>query len=209
VLLGHDLSYRYDAVVAAPEDIELRRGQAVTLTGANGTGKSTVAMLLAGLRRPASGAALSPTSTVPLHRWRARALARTVGTVFQEPEHQFLATTVADELAVGPLRQQVPAADARRRTGELLDRLHLARYADANPFTLSGGEKRRLSVGAALATSPAVLVLDEPTFGQDARTWAELLNLLGELRDDGCALLAVTHDEQFAQALADRTLVLS
>jgi energy-coupling factor transport system ATP-binding protein len=80
--------------------------------------------------------------------------------------------------------------------------------AKANPFTLSGGEKRRLSVATALATAPAALVLDEPTFGQDAGTWAELLALLGDLRDAGCAVLAVTHDADFAAALGDRQLTL-
>ena len=80
----------------------------------------------------------------------------------------------------------------------------MGHLAGANPFTLSGGEKRRLSVATALATSPDVLVLDEPTFGQDALTWTELLDLCADLRDAGTSVLAVTHDEAFAAALADR-----
>jgi energy-coupling factor transport system ATP-binding protein len=96
----------------------------------------------------------------------------------------------------------------RRRADELLDRLRLAHLAEANPFTLSGGEKRRLSVATALATAPTLLVLDEPTFGQDRRTWAELLHLLAALRDDGRGVCFVTHDRAFATALADRTLAL-
>ena len=75
--------------------------------------------------------------------------------------------------------------------------------ARANPFTLSGGEKRRLSVATMLATSPRILMLDEPTFGQDALTWAELVRLLAELLDQGTSLLAVTHDEDFTAALSD------
>ncbi len=89
------------------------------------------------------------------------------------------------------------------------DRLGLDRLAAANPFTLSGGEKRRLSVATALAAAPSVLVVDEPTFGQDARTWRELVGLLAALRDEGRALLLVTHDEELADALADRRLSLS
>jgi energy-coupling factor transport system ATP-binding protein len=184
-------------------DLGLCAGEAVALTGANGVGKSTCARMLGGLVRPAGGC-LEP----PLHRWRARALAGFVGSVFQEPEHQFLARTVADELELTPLRLGSPRAAARDRRDELLARLHLEHLAEANPFTLSGGEKRRLSVGTALATRPQLLVLDEPTFGQDARTWRELLDLLAGLRDDGAAVLAVTHDEAFADALADRTVVL-
>ena len=91
---------------------------------------------------------------------------------------------------------------------ELMERLHLAHLAAANPFTLSGGEKRRLSVATALATAPALLVLDEPTFGQDRRTWSELLDLLAALRDGGRGVCFVTHDRPFARALADRALTL-
>jgi energy-coupling factor transport system ATP-binding protein len=100
------------------------------------------------------------------------------------------------------------AAEAARRVDELLARLRLDRLASANPYTLSGGEARRLSVATALATAPAVLVLDEPTFGQDRRTWVELVELLAEVRDAGCAVVSVTHDAQFVAALADRTVRL-
>jgi energy-coupling factor transporter ATP-binding protein EcfA2 len=211
VLQATGVTYRYpgsSAPAAPPADVTLYRGEAVALTGANGSGKSTLAMLLAGLRAPTLGTVRAAGRPLPLHRWRARDLAGTVGTVFQEPEHQFLARTVADELDLGPLRRGTPPAEARRRTTALLERLHLDRLAAANPFTLSGGEKRRLSVATALATAPEVLILDEPTFGQDARTWAELLTLLADLRDEGRAVLAVTHDEAFAAALADRHVAL-
>jgi energy-coupling factor transport system ATP-binding protein len=128
--------------------------------------------------------------------------------VFQEPEHQFVAGSVLDELAVGPIQIGLPASEARARAAELLERLHLTHLADANPFTLSGGEKRRLSVATMLASAPQALVLDEPTFGQDLRTWAEILDLLAGLRDTGRAVCVATHDRDFANALADRTLRL-
>jgi energy-coupling factor transport system ATP-binding protein len=87
---------------------------------------------------------------------------------------------------------------------ELLERLRLTKLAAANPHTLSGGEARRLSVATALATAPRLLVLDEPTFGQDRRTWIELVDLLARLRDDGHGIVAVTHDDDLVAALADR-----
>ena len=92
---------------------------------------------------------------------------------------------------------------------ELLDRLRLAHLANANPYTLSGGEQRRLSVATALAAAPRVLVLDEPTFGQDRRTWTELVDLVAAVRDEGRGVVAVTHDTDFVAALADRELVLA
>jgi energy-coupling factor transport system ATP-binding protein len=90
-----------------------------------------------------------------------------------------------------------------------MDALGLSSLAGANPFTLSGGEKRRLSVATAIATAPRVVVCDEPTFGQDALTWAALAELLADLRDGGCALVLVTHDDDLVEAVADARLDLS
>jgi energy-coupling factor transporter ATP-binding protein EcfA2 len=191
-------------------DVTAHGGQVLAVTGANGSGKSTLALVLASLLAPSTGTVrfLAGGPTGPYLKWRPRELVRWVGTVFQEPEHQFVASTVAAELAVGP-RQCGMARDAiERRVAELLDRLGLAALAEANPFTLSGGEKRRLSVATALATEPALLVLDEPTFGQDPRTWAELATLLAEQRDSGRAIVVATHDEDLVSSLADRQLRL-
>jgi len=102
----------------------------------------------------------------------------------------------------------MPASQITDRVDELLQRLRLDHLAAANPFTLSGGEKRRLSVATVLATQPRVLVLDEPTFGQDSRTWTELVALLAGLVDSGSAVVAITHDADFVAALADAELVL-
>lgn len=143
-----------------------------------------------------------------IHRVCQRALVRLVGTVFQDPEHQLVAARVDEELRVGPRAIGLPSDEIERRVRELLERLDLAKLAAANPFTLSGGEKRRLSVGTALATSPGALVLDEPTFGQDRRTFAELLTLLAEFRDSGGAIAFASHDELFVDAFADKRLRL-
>ena len=197
-----------------PTDVGLRASEAVAITGPNGSGKSTLAMLLGGLLRPEPGAVVAGEALAtghgrePLWQWDARRLVGAIGTVFQDPEHQFLATTVAEELVIGPLRTGTGLGEARERAGELLGRLHLAHLADANPFTLSGGEQRRLSVATALATAPSVLVLDEPTYGQDRRTWIELLDLLAGLRDEGRAVCVVSHDLDFVRLLADRVIAL-
>ena len=200
-------------VVADGLDLEVRAGQATTVSGPNGTGKSTLALTVAGLLAPAGGRLSAGDSlagglgTAP-HRWRSRELLERIGTVFQDPEHQFLAGTVHDELAVGPRALGLSRAGQADRVDGLMHRLRLDHLADANPFTLSGGEKRRLSVATVLATRPRLLVLDEPTFGQDSRTWAELVRLLAELLDTGTAVLAVTHDDDFVSALADSRLIL-
>jgi energy-coupling factor transporter ATP-binding protein EcfA2 len=218
LLLADQVSYRYPAATVpalARTDLQVRSAEAIAITGPNGSGKSTLALLLAGLLRPAHGAvvageALAPgKGHEPIWRWPARDLAQRIGTVFQDPEHQFLAATVHDELILGPTQAGLDRPAAGQRAAELLERLHLTHLADANPFTLSGGEKRRLSVATALAGAPSVLVLDEPTFGQDRRTAIELLHLLAALRDAGKAVCFATHDRDFATALADRTLRLN
>ncbi len=217
LVIAERVTFRYpaaetDALESA--DLVARSSEAVAIIGPNGSGKSTLALLLAGLLVPKTGAVRSAEALraghgrEPIAEWPANELVRRIGTVFQDPEHQFLTASVREELLLGPRRAAVPEAVARRRVDELLDRLHLAPLAAANPFTLSGGEKRRLSVATALATAPALLVLDEPTFGQDRRTWTELLHLLAGLRDEGRGVCFVTHDRAFAHALADRTLAL-
>jgi energy-coupling factor transport system ATP-binding protein len=211
VLWAEQVGYRYpgdESFSVGPMDLEIRSSEALAIIGPNGSGKSTLALLLGGLLRPTGGAVRSPEGQ-PLWRLPARRLAESIGSVFQDPEHQFLAGSVRDELMLGPLQADVPRVEATARAAELMERLHLAHLAEANPFTLSGGEKRRLSVATALAAGPRVLILDEPTFGQDRRTAVELLDLLSQQRDEGGAICFVTHDLPFAAALADRTVELA
>ena len=217
LVLAELATFRYPGTVldaVGPVDLAVRSSEALAIVGPNGSGKSTLALMLAGLVSPRTGIVVAGEALAaghghePIARWPARDLARHIGTVFQDPEHQFLTGSVRDELLLGPRRTGLDGAAAARRADELLERLGLQRLAKANPFTLSGGEKRRLSVATALATAPALLVLDEPTFGQDRRTWAELLGLLAAMRDAGRGICFVTHDRAFAHALADRTITL-
>jgi energy-coupling factor transport system ATP-binding protein len=204
------VAFRYPGSVAwalENADLDVRAGEAVALTGPNGSGKSTLALIVAGLLRPGRGTARLGADDA----WRlpARRLVTRVGTVFQDPEHQFVARRVDEELALGPLRAGRSDAEARGIAIALLERLGLAHLAAANPFTLSGGEQRRLSVATALAAAPPLLVLDEPTFGQDRRTYGELLALLAAQRDEGGAVLFATHDRDLVAGLADREVALS
>jgi energy-coupling factor transport system ATP-binding protein len=210
LVVARDVAFRYPGsptVALDGVDLEVRAGEAVALTGANGSGKSTLALLLAGLLRPDRGTVAGADGSA-LARLPAAALVRRVGTVFQDPEHQFVRGRADDELMVGPLRAGATREDARARATELLARLRLASLAAANPFTLSGGEQRRLSVATALATDPPLLVLDEPTFGQDQVTYSLLVALLRSARDAGRGIVFATHDRALVNALADRELRL-
>ncbi len=180
-------------------DLVVRAGEIVALTGPNGAGKSTLLLTLAGLLPRAAGE-ISAIGAGDPAVWSSTELAARFGVVFQNPEHQFVAATVRDELAVG----------SRNSAGveHVLDRLELRHLAGVSPFALSGGEQRRLSVATALVAEPTVLLLDEPTFGQDARTWAELAALLAAHRDAGGAIVMATHDRELIAALGAREVVL-
>ncbi|WP_193045536.1 ABC transporter ATP-binding protein [Mycolicibacterium baixiangningiae] len=190
-------------------DLEFRRGRITTVSGPNGSGKSTLALTLGGLLPPRDGTleavgafAPSPKNRQPV-RWRSKELLTRITSVFQDPEHQFLTATVRDEILLGPRALKRGTAETATLGDALLERLRLAHLADQSPYALSGGEKRRLSVATVLMTRPGVIVLDEPTFGQDRRTWEELIHLLAEIADEGTAVVAVTHDAEFVHILAD------
>jgi energy-coupling factor transporter ATP-binding protein EcfA2 len=199
--VGHDI------------DLDVRSGRVLAVTGPNGVGKSTLGLTLAGLLRPAAGTleaapALAGTAASAPHAWSSRDLAARIGTVFQDPEHQFIARSVREELAAGPLALGFPGREVDARVTELLDAFALDHLADANPFTLSGGEQRRLAIGAVIAARPPVLVLDEPTSGQDRATWASVVDRLGALADEGTAVVVITHDRDLVRALDADEVVL-
>ena len=201
-----------------PLSFELSTGSIHALVGKNGVGKTATALTLGGLIPARAGGVKSseglrtrvepyPRSSSP-EKWASRQLVHRIGSVFQSPEHQFVSSTVRSELMVGPRAVGMSSTQQEARAEELLQALSLEAVAEAHPFTLSGGQKRRLSVATALATKPEVLILDEPTFGQDARTWQSLVALLVALRDEGHGIAVVTHDEHLVDKVADRITVL-
>lgn len=215
VLSARDLSVGRNGVAIAEHiDLEFCAGQITALVGANGAGKSTLSLTLAGLLEPVAGRVEASPSLAgalagdsPL-AWRSSDLASRISYVFQNPEHQFATGSVLEEVMLAPRRCGVGEDEARSRARDLLRRFSLSQYANANPYTLSGGEKRRLTVAAALAAAPKVLLLDEPTFGQDRRTWMQIVTLINTLRGDGVSIIVVTHDRDLVTALGARLVEL-
>ena len=203
-----------DTPIAQHINLEFKAGQITALVGANGAGKSTLSLTLAGLLPAVGGEVVAgeelakgANGTDPM-KWKSPDLAKRISYVFQNPEHQFACGSVLDEVMLGPLRTGVPASEARVKAEELLKRFRLDRYAKANPYTLSGGEKRRLTVAASLAAAPRVLILDEPTFGQDHKTWLQIIRLIASLRSEGVSIIVVTHDRELVEALGARLVEL-
>ena len=183
-------------------DFALTPGERVALIGTNGSGKSTLAKLLVGLLRPSDGevslAGDAPADLAPAE------LARRAAYVFQDPEAQFARLRVDEEVMLG-------LDDAGRRRAEaLMDHigLPLGSFGARSPYTLSGGEQRRLSLASTLVRNPDVIVLDEPTFGQDRRGHDALLEILASHVGNGAAVIAATHDERFIEAFARRIVRL-
>ncbi len=202
--------------IAVP-DLALRAGTITALTGTNGSGKSTLSLTLGGLLAPRSGAIVAGDTIRPglrarvasiPHRWSARDLVRRVGSVFQSPENQFVQPTVRGEVAVGLRVTRVDRTEIATRVDDRLALMGLSELAGAHPFTLSGGQKRRLALVAATVTKPHLVVVDEPTFGQDDESWAEVVTLLDELASAGSAVLMTTHDSDLL-AIADDVITLT
>jgi energy-coupling factor transporter ATP-binding protein EcfA2 len=204
VIEARDLRFGFDRAEPVIRDVRLwiQPGERIALVGPNGSGKSTLARLLVGLLRPDAGTVRllgdDPARLPPAE------LARRASYVFQDPERQFLATTVEEEILLG--LRFVQRASARLLMGRL--GLPLGRFGRRSPYRLSGGEQRRLSLASALVREPAVLVLDEPTFGQDRHGYEALLEILDERLDDGATLIAATHDTRFVADATDRAIEL-
>ena len=193
-------AYEPDRPVIRDVDLSVGPGERLALVGPNGGGKTTLARLLVGLLRPGAGrirlAGRDPSRLSPAD------LARLVGYVFQRPEEGFVARTVGAEIAAGL------SPEARTQATALMERLGLPleRFGDRSPYRLSGGEARRLSLATALARRPPVLVLDEPTFGQDRHGYQGLIGILDELVAAGTTMIVATHDERFVADVATRVV---
>ncbi|PZN11357.1 MAG: ABC transporter, partial [Bacillota bacterium] len=193
----------YDGrIVWRDVDVTVRRGEWIAVLGVNGSGKTTFLHVLSGLRPPVAGTVRHAPALAARH---GRLPA--VGFVFQNPEHQFVTDTVYDEVALATRLEGLPEAEVRRRTQDLLRQFGLEALSGAHPYTLSQGQKRRLSVASMLTVPRPLLILDEPTFGQDARTAVALVQRLAGLHRQGVTIVMTTHDLELAAATATRVLV--
>ncbi|MDR1944359.1 MAG: energy-coupling factor ABC transporter ATP-binding protein [Synergistaceae bacterium] len=189
--------------------ITIERGDWVSIVGHTGSGKSTLAQHMNALLTPQSGRVEIDGVEVGPKTKKLRELRRKVGLVFQYPEQQFFAETVSEEISFAPSNWGVngDALELRVREAALSvgldpDLLH------SNPFSLSGGQRRRVALASVMSMKPDYLVLDEPTAGLDAAGIRELIGLLAKVKAGGIAVVQVTHDLQSALDHSDRILVL-
>lgn len=213
------ISYAYDGRIGASTsgprhlalegvDLALHAGERIALLGGNGAGKSTLVQVLDGLLEPRSGEILVRGKSLPPGPKREEVLLSMVGLVFQDPDDQILAPTVAREVAFGPANIGWDQDKIRQSVEDALERAGLAGFGPVAPHRLSHGQKKRVCIASVLAMDPAVLALDEPTAGLDPRAEAALLADLSELCSLGRTVLLSTHDVDLAWEWASRVVVL-
>lgn len=185
----------------------IQRGDFVALIGQNGAGKTTLAKHFNGLLRPSKGLVRvlgTDTRTAGLAD-----LARTVGYVYQNPDHQIFAQRVHSEVAFGPRNLGLSQAEVDARVAQALALVDLQEYADAFAFSLGRGQRQKLAVASVLAMEPPVLVVDEPTTGLDKPGARAILDLLSRWNADGRTIIVITHDMTLVAERVPRTIVVN
>lgn len=194
-----------DAVIRGAT-LAVAPGQTVGIFGENGAGKTTLTRLAMALLHPDRGEVV--TAGIPTAGRHPEDLAGSVGYVFQQPETQLFARTVREELAFGPLQLGWDAGRTAARVAEVLEEVGLVRYADQHPYDLPLALRRMVAFGAALVPDPLLLILDEPTAALDRDSRRVVQGLVRARAQRGLAVLAVTHDLEFAIEALERAVLL-
>lgn len=198
--------YTKNKTVLKDVDLTVREGDFFALVGGNGSGKSTLSKVILRLLDTSSGSISLCGKDVSAYK--DSQIYDLVGYVFQNPEHQFLEDSVWSELSYSMEQYEEDEAKKNLLVDCLLEDFYLSEHSASNPFSLSGGQKRRLSVATMLVGERKILILDEPTFGQDEKNTVMLMEKLAELNRNGMTIFMITHDLDLVDSYATRTAVL-
>lgn len=185
---------------------DIRRGESIAILGPNGAGKTTLIKLMNGLLKPTSGNVIVDglnTRSVPVSK-----LARNVGIVFQNAEKQFFAETVYEELAFAPRNMGFQQEQIDQMVTRIANMFGIEQYLRRSPFSLSGGEKKRLSIASVLVWDPNYVIIDEPTVGLDYRYRKLLVDMINRIVAEGKTVIVVTHDVDFALLTSHRCIIV-
>jgi energy-coupling factor transport system ATP-binding protein len=208
VLKLKDIDFSYDRKHKILTDISfaIRQGEIIALAGRNGSGKTTLTRLIMGLLNADTGSIKMNGQDVT--KFRAADMAKHIGYVFQNPDRQLFASTVREEIIYGPTQLGFSRKEIDLQLEAVLQATDLVDFAELSPQTLPRGIKQRLSIASALAVRPQLLILDEPTTGQDCRERTKLLRLMRKLNLEGMTVLIVTHDMDIIAEHAKTLIVL-
>ena len=206
-----NLDFEYQDGTRALIDInlEIRRGELIALIGQNGSGKTTLSKCLNGLYKPTSGDII--VDGLNSKKGSITQMVRRVGYVFQNPDHQLFNSTCWDEIAYGPRNIQLPENEVRERVEEAINVVGLEeRFHDEHPFFLSKGLRQRVAIASILALRPQVIIVDEPTTGQDAKQSLEIMDFLKMLNvEHGHTIIIITHDMPIVGRYAQRIIAMA
>lgn len=205
----HAVDFGYKDQTRAIRNVSLviRPGEFLTVAGRNGSGKTTLTRLLMALKKPVSGEILFQGKNT--QQCTPADMARHIGYVFQHPDRQIFRDTVRSEVGYGPEQLGYTPQQIEAYVGDALKVTGLTGLAAAHPATLSRGQKQRLAIASALSMQPGMVILDEPTSGQDAQERSRLLELLGRLHSQGKTIVLITHDMDILAAYARRVIVMA
>jgi energy-coupling factor transport system ATP-binding protein len=205
-----DVSYQYDSqesYALRNISLEVHKGEWLAIVGHNGSGKSTLARLLNGLQFPKSGSI--EVAGILLSEESIWDIRRQLGMVFQNPDNQFVGTTVQDDVAFGLENNGVAVEVMEERVGDALRRVNMESFLDQEPHHLSGGQKQRVAIAGVLALRPSIIILDEATSMLDPRGRAEVIDTIMKLQEEAnITVISITHDLEEA-AKADRIIVMN
>ncbi len=203
-----DIHFTYQTGVEALKGVslEIRDGEFVAIMGQNGAGKTTLVKNFNGLLKPVKGEVL--VDGVSTRDVSVAKLARTVGFVFQNPDHQLFSETVEEEIAFALRNFGFDNSAIEKRVTWAVNLLDLVAYRKTSPFMLSGGERKRVALASVLAWDPKVVILDEPTIGQDHRQKENLRQFIVQLNEQGKTVVVVTHDVEFVAECSPRVVLM-
>ncbi|MEM1586044.1 MAG: ABC transporter ATP-binding protein [Candidatus Bathyarchaeia archaeon] len=206
---AENVYFTYPNNVEALRGVSVRilDGEFVAIMGQNGAGKTTLVKHFIGLLKPAKGRVLI--DGVDTRSVSVAELARKVGFVFQNPDHQLFSETVEEEIAFALKNFGFDEKTIKERVDWALNLLDLTQYRRTSPFMLSGGERKRVALASVLAWDPKVLILDEPTIGQDAYQKEKLRHFIIQLNHQGKTVIIVTHDVEFAAECEPRVILMA
>lgn len=204
------ISFQYESQEAlALQDVsfDIYEGEWLAIVGHNGSGKSTLAKLLNGLNFPQKGKV--EVSGIELTEETVWDIRKKIGMVFQNPDNQFVGTTVQDDVAFGLENNGIPQEEMVHRVRDALEKVKMAAFLDQEPHHLSGGQKQRVAIAGVIALKPDIIILDEATSMLDPRGREEVLETIRQLKQDGSlTVVSITHDLEEA-AKADRIIVMN
>ena len=205
---ARDVCFTYPNGIEALKDISLtiKNGEFVAIMGENGAGKTTLVKHFNGLLKPTKGTVL--VYGVNTKKTSVATLARKVGFVFQNPDHQLFSETVEEEIAFALKNFGFKEKVIEKRVTWALNLLGLTHYRKTSPFMLSGGERKRVALASILAWNPKILMLDEPTIGQDYSQKEKLLQFILQMKAQGKTVIIVTHDVEFVAECDPRVLLM-